>query len=423
MKFLKYTKLALFSALLGLAACSNNDDPVAEEKITLTVQAVAPTTDDAVSDYSQFDVVALSERDGSRSTAKLSQSGQATLTLDKGSYTITINGNVDGKAYYGTTGVKQYSQSQELNLNVEHIVEAYAGSKKGFVISELFYNGGTYAGKMQHPDQYIVIANNSDETLYADGLVIAQSSNMNSLPCSTLTALLPDFVAVANMYQIPGSGTDYPVKAGEVIVIAASALNHAETIANYSKTDKDTGIPGDLSGADFELADEDASMSGKVTDNPEVPNLKKISNSMPNGVTGWMHPYGIRPMFIFDGSGIDWTDFKTKNAITYTEKPRVDKEIAEYQAYKIPTSLIVDGIETKSSTTPYWGNYTSKTLPAEVDKGVIEATLGPSCHINSYLYRVKGSDGKYVDTNDSSTDCKVEHRADFAGYPKGWRQK
>ena len=38
-------------------------------------------------------------------------------------------------------------------------------------------------------------------------------------------------------------------------------------------------------------------------------------------------------------------------------------------------------------------------------------------------YRVKGTDGKFQDTNDSSVDVKIEHRSDFKGYPEGWRNE
>ncbi|WP_297904781.1 DUF4876 domain-containing protein [uncultured Parabacteroides sp.] len=422
MRFITYSKFSLLAILAILfTACGDDPDIPADEKIKLTVQATAPAEDDKVADYSTFEVTISSERDGSKQTGKLSQAGTAEFSLDKGSYGIEISGSADGKDFSGTTGIVQYSEDKTVNVEVRHIVKQYSGTMDGIVLKEIFYNGGTYAGKMQHPDQYVVIANNSDKEIFVDGLVIAQSSRMNSLPCETLTELLPDYVAVANMYQIPGDGKTYGLKPGEVYVIASSALNHAEL---YEKNpEKDTGIPADLSGADFELADEDARMDGKVTDNPEVPNLIKISNNLPNGVTGWMHPYGIRPVFIFDGSGIDWDQFKQENEISYKEKAKVDAEIAEYHGYKVPTKLIIDGIETKSSTTPYWGNFVSKSLPETVDKGMIEATLGPSCHINSYLYRLSGADGKLIDTNDSSTDVKVEHRGNFEGFPKGWRNK
>ena len=78
--------------------------------------------------------------------------------------------------------------------------------------------------------------------------------------------------------------------------------------------------------------------------------------------------------------------------------------------------------KTTSATTPYWGNYTSKSLPVTVDKSYVQATI-EGCHHNTFMYRVKGTDGKFQDTNDSSVDVKIEHRSDFKGYPEGWRNE
>lgn len=417
MKYLKKITLLLIIAIAFVfTACSDDNDPV-NEKINLMIQASAPLADDKVDDYSSFQVNLVSERDGTKTTKQLNQSGSTEFSLDRGSYGIEINGNVNGKEYFGTLGIAQYKDSKTITVDVKHIVPQYSGKMNGLVIKELFYNGGTYNGKMQHPDQYIVIANNSDSRIYADGLVIAQTSNMNSLPSNTLLSYLPDFVVVANMYQIPGNGTIYPLEPGAVFVIARSAINHSEL---YTKNvEKDTGIPADLSGADFELADVDA--YGAVVDNPEVPNLIKISNNLPQGVTGWMHPYGIRPMFIFDGSAISWDKFKEENKVTYHEKGNINLEIAEYNGYKVPTKLIVDAIESTSQTTPFWGNFTTKSLPETVDKSYIQATF-EGCHHNTYMYRLTEGT-KLKDTNDSSKDIKIEHRSNFKGFPKGWRNK
>lgn len=413
---IKIRTMLLLGLLIIGAACSDDDDPV-NEKISLTIQAVIPSGGASVENYDSFEVLLTSERDGTKRKEKLNPDGSVVFLIDRGSYGIEVNGTVDGKEYHGTLGVAQYKDTETIRVEVKHIVAQYKGAMQGLVIKEIFYNGGTYNGKMQHPDQYIIIANNSNERIYVDGMVIAQTSNMNSMPSNVLTALLPDFVVVANMYQFPGNGKTYSLKPGEVYIVARSAINHSEL--HTDKKDKDTGIPVDLSGADFELADEDA--YGPVTDNPEVPNLIKISNNMPKWVTGWMHPYGIRPIFLFDGSQIDWTEFKEQNKVTYKEKPNIKSPIAEYNGYKIPAKLIVDAIETTSQVTPFWGNYTSKSLPENVDKSYIQATF-EGCHHNTFLYRLSEGN-KLKDTNDSSKDAKIEHRNNFKGFPKGWRSQ
>lgn len=424
MKFLNYTKVALLALTTLVVSVSCSDDEE-DEKIVLTVKAQAPTADDQVSDYSTLTVKLSSQRDGKVTTANLSSAGEASFTVDKGSYGIEIDGLVNDLNYFGSTSISQYATTQTITVDVKHIVKQYSGSKDGLVFSEIFYNGGTYGGSMRHPDQYVVIANNSDKDICCDSLVIAVASNMNTLPCNTLTALLPDYVVVANMYMIPGNGSTHVLKPGEQYVIASAAIDHS---ANYEYVaGKDTGLPVNLAGADFELADEDARQDGKLIDNPEVENMIKLSNNLPNGVTAWMHPYGIRPIFMFDGSNINWDSFKAANEITYKEKGNINQEVKEYHGYKIPVRLIVDGVETTSQTTPYWGNYDTKSLPAEVDKSYVVATLYKTgatlaCHSSTFMYR-KTSGSKWQDTDDSSNDMTIETRTDFKGYPVGWRNK
>ena len=347
-------------------------------------------------------------------TESLDASGSATFNLDIGSYGIEIRGKENGKEYFGTTGMAQYGQSTTVSVDVENLsVYGQYGRHRSF---RAVYNGGTYGGTMMHPDQYIVIANNSDREINVSGLALAQASNMNTLPCSDLTSLLPDYVVAANIYQIP-AGQKYTLAPGEVYVIASQAQNHTESYT--PNPEKDTGIPVDLSGADFELADNDAAMSGSAVDNPKVPNLTKVANSMPGGVTAWcilMVSVRCSCSTPAVSSGV-----LQEPERVYLQRPS-GAAIQEYQGYKVPTNLIVDAIETTSATTPYWGNYTSKSLPVTVDKSYVQATI-EGCHHNTFMYRVKGTDGKFQDTNDSNVDVKIEHRSDFKGYPEGWRNE
>ena len=193
MKLCIYTKVALAAvATFMMASCGSDCDPVSE-KIELTILAQAPSEEDAVVDYSDFQVTLSSQRDGKSYTEKMSKDGKATFTVDKGSYGVEVSGLVDNKDYFGTSGIVQFGETKTYAIDVKHIIKSYAGKMDGIVFKEIFYNGGTYGGTMMHPDQYLVIANNSDHDICVDGLVIAQSSNMNSLPCNTLTDLLPDF--------------------------------------------------------------------------------------------------------------------------------------------------------------------------------------------------------------------------------------
>ena len=98
--------MTVAATLLAFASCSKDDDGPSG-KIDLKVQAVAPTTEDKVPDYSQFTVTVSSERDGKTMTESLDASGSATFNLDIGSYGIEIRGKENGKEYFGATGMAQ----------------------------------------------------------------------------------------------------------------------------------------------------------------------------------------------------------------------------------------------------------------------------------------------------------------------------
>ena len=91
MKHFTIKLMTVAATLLAFASCSKDDDGPSG-KIDLKVQAVAPTTEDKVSDYSQFTVTVSSERDGKTMTESLDASGSATFNLDIGSYGIEIRG-------------------------------------------------------------------------------------------------------------------------------------------------------------------------------------------------------------------------------------------------------------------------------------------------------------------------------------------
>ena len=145
MKHFTIKLMTVAATLLAFASCSKDDDGPSG-KIDLKVQAVAPTTEDKVSDYSQFTLTVSSERDGKTMTESLDASGSATFNLDIGSYGIEIRGKENGKEYFGTTGMAQYGQSTTVSVDVENLSVHYTGNMDGIVLSELFYNGGTYGG-------------------------------------------------------------------------------------------------------------------------------------------------------------------------------------------------------------------------------------------------------------------------------------
>ncbi len=119
---------------------------------------------------------------------------------------------------------------------------------------------------------YAELANNSDTTVYLDGLVIGvftivQESGSGDR-CAALESFNndPDGVWVYYIDSLPGTGHDYPLAPGAVAVLATDGIDHRPN----SPQD---GL--DLSHADFEMAGE------ADVDNPGVPNSVVI------GTNGW----------------------------------------------------------------------------------------------------------------------------------------
>jgi len=126
---------------------------------------------------------------------------------------------------------------------------------------------------------YVVIANNSDSTMYLDsmllGIATSQPYEINGAPCADRIAFYsdPEGLWSAWIYQFPGTGQDYPIGPGEHKVIATDAIDHRTIIADGY----------DLRGADFEF------LSYSDVDNPDVPNLVSVGLREPLGGHG---PYG-----------------------------------------------------------------------------------------------------------------------------------
>ena len=139
-----------------------------------------------------------------------------------------------------------------------------------FLIEESFFTSCPLpaTGKVDkaHGDQYIKIRNNTDQDLYADGLLIITSSKITSVQNISFNEgedPRPNYCIVDEILCIPGDGDDVLVKAGESLLICNNAQNHKATNPNSF----------DLTSADFEWYNESTVESMLDIDNPEVDNL------------------------------------------------------------------------------------------------------------------------------------------------------
>lgn len=283
------------------------------------------------------------------------------------------------------------------------IKQSNVAAKNGeFVIEEIYFTGTalpeTGSPDKYQGDQYIKIRNNTDEDLYADGmLLILQSSVLSNMEGEIPAAVdfREEYCAGQAFYAIPGSGRDVPVKAGESLIIVNNAQNHLES--NPDSWDATT--------ADFEWYDESSNENFLDTDNPAVPNLDKwyaqtltvhrlhnrgaygIAIAMPPaGTTGEQflqdHPIGDEYYYIFHSPNDSDCEMPIKG-------------------YFVPNEWVLDAVNTGGRNTfgmAPWGT--------SLDAGYTWCGTEDSDpdRFNKSVIRKTGADGKLVDTNNSSND-------------------
>lgn len=168
------------------------------------------------------------------------------------------------------------------------------GHKRGsLVISEFYYHDPPSEvvnyDPYYHYQFYIELFNNADTTIYLDGKIVGGGFGVGidipSWPCSE-TAVWhrdPRGLWAQSFQRFPGTGTDYPLAPGEVVVIAEQAIDHS---AIYP------GLP-DLRDADFQWYWEGRAM------NPEVPTMLPVQ--LRTHPSGRMMGLAFHTPFIADG--------------------------------------------------------------------------------------------------------------------------
>lgn len=142
-----------------------------------------------------------------------------------------------------------------------------ASRRSGLVISEWgFASIYTPSTGSYEFGGFLELYNNGDTTAYLDGLLVGEAVSQGvefpNLSCATVATLTddPSGLWVRKLARFPGSGRQYPVPPGGVVVVATDAIDHRPL------------TPGglDLSAANFEF------FGPQDVDNPAVPNMLDV---------------------------------------------------------------------------------------------------------------------------------------------------
>ena len=167
----------------------------------------------------------------------------------------------------GVEGWATLARIQVTATTTSFPVAVQASRRKSLMISEWSFNTFfDFSGWSYDYAQYIELYNNADTTVYLDGMRFGQGFHLSydypNWPCSAYTQATDDPTSIwaIDVQMFPGTGHDYPVAPGQVVLVAIDAIDHT-VIAK--------GAP-DLSHADFE---QEASQD---VDNPAVPNMISV---------------------------------------------------------------------------------------------------------------------------------------------------
>lgn len=402
----KITSWGLFSLLaLSFPFTSCNDD----SEVSLANLSVSVSASDDFSAVATSDLYVYLENttDNSKDSVLTDASGMAYFyDIAPGTYSlssyITLSAEEAGSAsgYYEEITLNGTESNVDLFGGIDSEASLVLDGKpsSSLIIKEFYYSGANDPSwATLSKDQYIEIYNNSSEVVYADGLYIASlvPQNNGSDATATVSSLsFEEYVYADKIAQVPGSGSEYPIAAGESIVIAFDAIDWSNGGANDYTVD--------LSGADFELYAIDwLESQGRLgnswfdLDNVDVTNMDMIYMNIEN--------YGF---FTFLSTGASVAILRCDETPSELIE---DPEITTPTYYtKLSVDDIIDGIDML-----YDGESAAyKKLPSSVDAGFnyVEGSSYTSLKVRRTVAKTT-TDGRivYKDTNNSSQDFESVH--------------
>lgn len=375
--------------ILLLSACS-------EEEIrscAVNVQVVFPE-DYATQPFDDMKVTLTNKAGGTAYTSPCSFAGVAAFDVEPGDYAASV--------YYQTaTGLVFNGRIESLSLMPDdggaspRTVELSLLYVKtnALVIKEIYYDGCFgREGEGYEDDQYITLCNNSDETLYLDGLCVAEvdfsladespwmqrDPNMLRIPAGNFT------------WQFPGNGQNYPLLPGAETTIARNAVDH--TGGEYQHPNS------------VNLSDVDWGFYHPTLKNVSAPGVKPMNMLLRVGTsTGFGFSLWGPTVMLF---ALPVSDVQVYVADPANREMRPGREAQPGKEYlMIPREWVIDCIECVFSE----DELPLKRVPVDLDAGAIYIPGWGDTGKSLIRKRSVTSDGRtmYQDTNNSAQDFEI----------------
>lgn len=378
-------------------------------------------------------MIACSEADPFTDVSSDLSANISTVPQAGGTFSFSIESNeawtisTDGQEWYSFSQ-KEGSNSANLTISIQEnysskprtaefsiatatINKSYTIAQAGatiavttgdLLIEEIYYAKtiDTTTGKTSNTsqDQYVKITNTTDHVVYADRLALVESFINSSMDTDMIRYepdVRPEKSPVDFVFMIAGDGDDYPIEAGESIIIAAGAQRY-EIGTNVI----------DLSGADFEWYDNSTNENFVDVDNPAVPNLN-IWYTYSLTITA-LHQQGFKSYAIAyipqDVDALSYVENYKWIGTVYEDWSEFGLGVFEEtieKAYLIPNEWIVDAVNISHPE-----DFTTLPFHSSLDAGY--TYCGESNNIASRgskaVVRKRDAAGKLIDTNNSTND-------------------
>lgn len=395
--------IAIFGCFLILSSCQKIDSALDAEDIKfMSVNLTAKSIAEGVETTEGLKVVFENFTEGYKVEQTLKNGVNKIEKLIPGTYSINVTGNsnYNNKVYY-LSGSKINHLIVEDNESIE--IDVNGASVGPLAFSEIFYSGTT---PFYFRNQFYEITNNSDQTVYLDGLYFA------NLTPGTATTTLPvwpaedkgDFVYAERVWRIPGNGSQYPLAPGESFSIAQFAANHKLPQYNPSS-------PIDCSSSEFEFNMNNANF-------PDQP-AADMKHVFYNGLAGM----GSIPQYLTSVFGGAYVIFSIPEGVSYDpvgDKSMQTRNLGTTSATlyaKIPIKYIMDGVEAGQNE----NMIAAKRVASVIDAGM--TYVGATYNSKGVRRKKIGerSNGTPIlqDTNNSTEDFERLVTPSFRFYNEG----